>query len=450
MVFSTIRSVCCGRPGEETGLDGRVYETFIEVREASTMKSSWLIKVSLFVALALVFSACSTTNESTDTTQVAAEVATTAPASTEPIKIGMLTSLTATFAPWGVSVRDGMRLAVEEINAAGGVNGRLIELIERDDQSNPEEGASGLERLIEEGVVAAGGVISSDVGLSTARIAEELAVPLFLVKAGSDAILTTDSRYTFRSCLPAAPMIAGPVAQYVKNTGVTKVGAIVADYAWGQAVKSALETEFAGVDGVDLQIEVAPVPEKDFSAYLRRLDDFGTEIIVATGHPPGGVSITKQSDEFGMDVAVTGSWNPLGLIVGAVGDQAFDRYADFACVDYDSASYQDLARRYLAFSDNTFMEDDAVAGYGMVQAIAQAVGAVGDDPVAIAEYLHATTFDLPGYSFPLSWTEWGELAAAQVTFVVIREQEPPEGVNPGANWYPELLLLSDPLVPYVP
>ncbi|MFV1962620.1 MAG: ABC transporter substrate-binding protein [Acidimicrobiia bacterium] len=432
------------------------------------MKRSWLIKVSFFLALSLVAAACSTTDEAEDaapgetvttttageaaTTTTAAEATTTtaAPANTEPIKIGLLTSLTATFAPWGVSVRDGMRLAVEEINAAGGVDGRPLELIERDDQSNPEEGASGLERLIEDGVVAAGGIISSDVGLSTARIAEELEVPLFLVKAGSDAILTTESRYTFRSCLPAAPMIAGPIAQFAEANGITKVGAIVADYAWGQAVKSALETEFAGIEGVELQIEVAPVPEKDFSAYLRRLDDFNTEIIVATGHPPGGVSITKQSDDFGMDLTVTGSWNPLGLIVGAVGEQAFDRYADFACVDYDSDGYQDLARRYLAFSDNAFMEDDAVAGYGMVNAIAEAVGEVGDDPKAVAEYLHANSFDIPGYSFPLSWTEWGEIAEAQPTFVVIREMEPPEGVSPGANWYPELLILSDPLEPFVP
>jgi len=140
------------------------------------MKRSWLIKVSFFVALSLVFAACSTTDDADDaapgetvttttageaaTTTTAGEAATTttaAPVNTEPIKIGLLTSLTATFAPWGVSVRDGMRLAVEEINAAGGVDGRLLELIERDDQSNPEEGASGLERLIEDGVVAARG-----------------------------------------------------------------------------------------------------------------------------------------------------------------------------------------------------------------------------------------------------------------------------------------------------
>ncbi len=428
------------------------------------MKRRWLIPMSFVLALAMVLSACSsddaddttTTAAPTDTTVADTATTTTAAptdttvANTDPIKIGMLTSLTATFAPWGVSVRDGMLLAANEINAAGGVNGRMIELVERDTQSNPEEGVAGFERMVEDGVVAAAGVISSDVALSTARVAEELHVPLFLVKAGTDAALTTDSRYTFRTCLVAAPMVTGPLAQYVEAEGITKVGAIVADYAWGQAIKSALEASFADADGVELQIEVAPVPEQDFSSYLRKLQDFGAEILVATGHPPGGVAITGQSADFGMDIPVTGSWNPIALIVNAVGEQAIDRYADFACVDYDDPEYQDLARRYLAMSDNPFMEDDAVAGFGIVHAVAEAVGAVGDDPVAVAQYMHDNSFDIPGYSFPLSWTEWGEIAEAQPTFTIMREMTPPDGVNPGANWYPELLIKAQPLEPYVP
>ncbi len=82
--------------------------------------------------------------------------------------------------------------------------------------------------------------------------------------------------------------------------------------------------------------------------------------------------------------------------------------------------------------------------------VAEAVAEVGDDPVAVAEYLHANTFDLPGYAFDMSWTEWGEMAEATEALVIIREQEPPEGVNPGAPWYPEVVLISEPLEPYVP
>lgn len=395
--------------------------------------------------------ATSTTATSTSATSTTAPSTTAAPVNTAPIKIGMLTSLTGVFTPWGVQVRDGMQLAVDDINAAGGVDGRKLELTEIDDQSNAEEGVKGIERLIEDGVVAIGGTISSDVGLSTARVAEELHIPLFLVMAGSGAILTQDSRYTFRTCLPAAPMVAGPLAQYAKSEGMTKIGAIIADYAWGQAIKSALENEFAALPGVELQIEVAPVSEKDFTTYLRSLEKFGPDLIVATGHPPGAGAITIQSADLGLDVPVVGSFNPFSLIMGGgVAKAALGRYVDFSCADYASDSYQELARRYLDSSDNVFMEAPAVSGYGIVTMVADAVTAVGDDPVAIAKWLHGQTFDLPGYVFPVSWTAWGELAEAQPLLSVIADETPPPGVNDSGNWYPEKLFLPEPLKPYVP
>ena len=368
----------------------------------------------------------------------------------EPIVIGTLTSLTGPFTPWGVQVRDGMQLAAEEINAAGGVGGRPIEIQLLDDESNPEAGTSGLERLIEGGAVAVGGIISSDVGLATARIAEELATPLFLVKAGSEQILTRDSRYTFRTCLPSAPMVAGPIAQYAQQEGLTKVGAIVADYAWGQAIRAALEAAFAELEGIELQIEVAPVPEQDFTTYLRNLEAFAPDLLVATGHPPGSGAITVQSADLGLDIPVTGAYSPLAAVVSGAGDAAVGRFSDFDCADYASDEYQELARRYLELSDNTFMEDDAVAGYGIVQIVAQAVEAVGDDPAAIAEYVHSETFDIPGYAWDLSWTEWGEMAAAQPLFSVIGPGPAPEGVNEAGEWYPETLILAEPLEPYEP
>jgi branched-chain amino acid transport system substrate-binding protein len=368
----------------------------------------------------------------------------------EPIRIGTLTSFAGPFTPWGVQVRDGMQLAVDEINEDGGIDGRPLELVVEDDQSNAEEGGSAMERLADEGVVAVGGIISSDVGLATSRLAEEFGIPLFLVKAGSEAILTSASRYTFRTCLPSAPMIAGPIAQYAEQEGLSRIGAIIADYAWGQAVRGALETEFGDAEGIELQIEVAPVPEQDFTTYLRSLEAFGPDLIVATGHPPGSGPITTQSADLGLDVPVTGAYSVLSAVMSGVADAAIGRYYDFDCVDYESEEYQELARRYLALSDNEFMEDDAVAGYGIVQMVAQAVAEVGDDPEAIAEYLHEQSFDLPGYAFEVSWTEWGELAEAQPVMSVIGAGPAPDGVNEAGDWYPETLLLPDPLEPYEP
>jgi branched-chain amino acid transport system substrate-binding protein len=370
----------------------------------------------------------------------------------EPIRIGALTSLTGNFTPWGVQVRDGMQLAVNEINQAGGVDGRQLELVVADDQSKAEEGTRAIERLIErDGVVAVGGIISSDVGLATARIAEQSKVPLFLVKAGAGGILNANSRHTFRTCLPAAPMVAGPVLQYVQSKNLTRVGAIVADYAWGQAIKTALEETFAEAPDIKLQIEVAPVGETDFTTYLRSLERLDPQMIVATGHPPGAGAITVQSADLGFDVPITGAYTPRSLVVSGAKDAAIGRYADFGCADVQSQEYQDLARRFLAFStDNKFFEDDALAGYGIVTVVAEAARAVGDDPAAIAKHLHENTFDIPGYSFEMRWTEWGELANARIAFDLLGRGPAPEGVNKAGAWYPERLLVSEPLEPYQP
>jgi branched-chain amino acid transport system substrate-binding protein len=406
--------------------------------------------IAVVAAVALVAGACGDDDDdgagtAEETTEQGEEP------SGEPITIGVLTSLSGgPFVPWGLQVRDGMQLAVDEINADGGVDGRPLELEVADDQMSPDEGVAGVERLVEQGVVAIGGVISSDVGLATARVAEASEMPLFLVKAGNEQILTQDSRYTFRTCLPAAPMVAGPIAQFVEQEGLTRVGAIIADYGWGQAFRAAAEEAFGALDGVELQVEVAPVRETDFTTYLRNLEALDPELLVATGHPPGSGPITVQSRDLGLDVQVTGAYAVLPEVVSAAGDAAVGRYTDFDCADYESEGYQDLARRYLESSDNTFMDDDAVAGYGIVTMVAQAAEEVGDDPVAIAEYLHENTFDLPGYAFEMGWTEWGELASAQPLFTVIGEGPAPDGVNEGGDWYPETLILPDPLEPYEP
>ena len=424
---------------------------------------------AVFTVAALLLAACgddaATTETEAPAETTAAPEETTAPADTEapvetsaaepptgePVKIGILTSITSNFAPWGLQVRDGAQLAVDEINAAGGAGGRPLELVIEDDQNSPEEAVPAYERLVEEGVVAVGGIISSSVGGATAPLAESNQIPTFLVKSGDQTILTPDSRFTFRTCLPAAPTVAGPIIEYAQENGLTKIGAIVADYPWGHAFQSSIETAVAGADGIELQLEVAPVPEQDFTTYLRAIDEFGPDLLVATGHPPGGGPIIAQSNDLGMKVPVIGAYSPWALVMGGAGDVALGRYADFDCADYQSPEYQELARRFLAMSsDNTFMDDDAVAAYGIVTMIAQAIEEVGDDPAAIGEWLHTQEFDLPGYPFPLSWTEWGEMAAAQPLFSIAGEGPAPEGVNEAGDWYPETLLLPKPLTPYDP
>ncbi len=372
-------------------------------------------------------------------------------AQAQPIKIAFLSSLSGPFTPWGIQVRDGMKLAIAEVNAAGGVNGRPIELIERDDRNSANEGVSAFKYLVErEGIVAAGGVISSDVGLAVSREAEAQHVPLFLTMSGSHVILRKDSRYTFRTCLPAAPMNMDYIAGLIREKKYTRVGVIVADYAWGHAIRESVERFIKPIPGVRVQIEVAPVPERDFTPYLRKLQPLDPELVIATGHPPGTAIITRQAIELGMKGQIIGPWYPTEFTVERVGELMFGRFVDYSCVDFENAAYQTLAAKYHA-ATKRLLDNNALSGYAIVKMVATAIGTgKSTDPKAVAQAIRTGRFHVDGYAWPLSYTEWGEMKEAAPILYTYEKGTPAGMTNPGATWRPKVLFRSKTAQPYVP
>ena len=381
---------------------------------------------------------------------LAAAFALVGAAHAQPVKIAFLSSLSGPFTPWGIQVRDGMKLAVAEINAAGGVNGRPMELVERDDRNNASEGVTAFKYLVErEGIVAAGGVISSDVGLAVAREAEALKVPLFLTMSGSHIILRKDSRYTFRTCLPAAPMSMDYIAGLIKEKGYKRVGVIVADYAWGHAIRESVERFIKPIPGVRVQIEVAPVPERDFTPYLRKLQPLDPELVIATGHPPGTAIITRQSIELGIKGQVIGPWYPTEFTVERVGEMMFGRFVDYSCVDFENAAYQALAARYHA-ATKRLLDNNALSGYAIVKMVAESVAKTrSTDPKVVAQAIHAGRFQVDGYAWPISYTEWGEMKEA-APILYTYEKGAAGKMNPTAAWRPKVVFRSKTTPPYVP
>ena len=373
-----------------------------------------------------------------------------------PIKLGVVTPLTGPFAPWGIQVRAGMALAVNEINRSGGVKGRgqgrMLNLAVADDQSvNTNASIDGFRRLTQqEGVVSVGGIIGSPIALATSRLAEEAKVPLFLVKAGNNEILTQSSRYTFRTCLPSAAMVAVSVVQLAQRRGLRSVGVIIADYAWGQSFKSSLEDAAKAASNIRFNVQVAPLPTTNFTPYLRALGD--VSLLVATGHPPGAGSILAQAGQLGIKAPVVGAYSPYSLTVRNAGTAAYGVWSDFKCMATATNAYKTLAKRYLrTFPQNQFMEDDALAGYAYVKIVAEAIRNVGTSPQSIATYVRTHTFTIPGYAFPLRWTAWGELDRPTVQFAVLtRGPAPGNGLNTGGAWWPRVLFKSQPLTPYRP
>ena len=380
-------------------------------------------------------------------------------AQARPIKLGVITPLTpgaSNFVPWGVQVRAGAALAVNEINRSGGIKGkgrgRPVNIVVADDQgTNTNAAIDAFRRLTQqENVVSIGGIIGSPIALATTRLAEEAKVPIFLTKAGNNEILTTSSRYTFRTCLPAAAMVAKSVVQLAQRRNIREVGVIIADYAWGQSFKSSLEDERSSAPNIRFNIKVAPLPTQNFLPYLREMD--GSALIVATGHPPGGGAILAQAGQLGIKAPVVGAYSPYSLTVRNAGSAAYGKWSDFKCMATGSKEYKKLAKKYLrTFPQNEFMEDDALSGYAYVKIVAEAIRNVGVNREKIAQYVHSHTFNIPGYAFPLRWTAWGELRGATVQFAILTRGPTPEpGLNKGGDWWPRVIFKSQPLTPYRP
>ena len=226
---------------------------------------------------------------------------------------------------------------------------------------------------------------------------------------------------------------------------------MIADYAWGQSFKSSLEDAAKATPNVKFNVQVAPVPTTNFTPYLRAFGD--VSLIVATGHPPGAPLVLAQAGQLGIRAPVLGADGPWSLTAKSAAAVAFGRYSDFKCMASASPAYKALAKRYLrAYPQNEFFEDDALAGYAYVKIVAQAIQNVGTSPQAIAAYVHRTTFNIPGYAFPLRWTAWGELDRPTITFSVLTRGAPPEaGLNTASTtFWPRTLYKTRPLTPYRP
>ncbi len=367
-----------------------------------------------------------------------------------PVRVAALTALSGPFAFWGINVRDGMRMAVEELNAAGGVLGRPVELVERDDRNNPAEAISAFRSLVErDRVVAAVGMISSDIGTALAREAETLGVPIFLTRAGAHTILRRSSRYTFRTCLVASPMYVQASAAFVQYARYGRIGAIVADYAWGRSYMQWLERYVRSIPGTQIQIEVAPVAVADFTPYLRRLHALNPQFLDIGGHPPGIPVILRQAAELGLRQPTFGAHNPPEWIVQRAGDVVYGRYLDYTCADFTHPTFRRLAERFYQ-TYRRYFDDNAFSGYTVVKMVAAAARTVGSpDARRIADVVRRGRFTQPGYGWPLSFTEWGEMREARPILFTLQPGNP-GGACPGCGWVQKLEFRVPRLEPYVP
>ncbi|HZG20038.1 MAG TPA: ABC transporter substrate-binding protein [Herbaspirillum sp.] len=235
----------------------------------------------------------------------------------DPIKIGVSGPYTGGSAPMGVSMRDGVKLAVAEINAAGGLLGRQIQLVERDDEAKNERGVQIAQELInKEKVVATVGFINTGVALASQRFYQEAKIPV-INNVATGTVITKQfekekDNYIFRTSAAdkiQAKMIADEAVDKQKFTKV----AILADSTnYGQLGREDLEKVLSDKKVTPVAVEKYNIKDVDMTAQLLKSKQGGAQAVLTYGIGPELAQIANGMEKLNWHVPIIGSW-PLSM-----------------------------------------------------------------------------------------------------------------------------------------
>lgn len=225
----------------------------------------------------------------------------------ETIRIGSQLPLTGDVATVGVPMRQGIELAVKEINADGGVDGKTLEVIFEDSKCDPKLAATATQKLISiDKVPAIVGDVCSSATLAAAPIAEEGKVVLISPSSTSPDV-TDAGDYIFRNV--ASDAYQGvEAANLADKMGIDKLAILYENTDYGVGLKDVLvdEAEKRGVIIEGMETFEQRV-DRDFRAQLTKIDASSAEAVYIIVVGEQGGLIMKQADELGMDVQLLGS-----------------------------------------------------------------------------------------------------------------------------------------------
>ena len=235
----------------------------------------------------------------------------------ETVKLGLVAALSGPSAQSGEAITRGLTIAIDEINAAGGIlGGRMIELIRRDDESSPPKGVIAARELIfKEKVAAFFGGIDSPVSLAIVPLANKSKVPFMGNWAAATPITRNGANpnYVFRVSAVDA-IVDIKLLQYAHKTfGAKKVGLMLINNPWGESNEKGLKAADADNDDVEIVgVETFENGDVDMVPQLTRHKQNGAEALVLVTNAPPGAQMMKSRERMGWDVPVVSHWGISG------------------------------------------------------------------------------------------------------------------------------------------
>ncbi len=349
-----------------------------------------VISLLLVLALALSLVACASAAPAAEATEAPAEAAATeapaAEATSEGITLGVISPNTGALAVYGAAVTTAVDLAVSEINAAGGINGQQITVINTDDQFDPTETLNAFNSLVSQGVGLIVGSVTSGCTSAITGAANEEGVVLLTPSATADSI-TTEDDYVFRACY--ADGFQGAIAAYyAKQAGYTDVGVV---YCAADTYSKGLYDSFsaaAATYGLNIKAveSTASLDVQDYTNQFAAMASSGVQFVYAPYYYDViGPYIVTQARAAGYT----------GIIMGADG---YDGTPDYVVEGADLTAFNNVywTNHYDPADTDPVVQKFVAAYQAMFSSTPNAISALAYDAV----YMYKAAIEKAGSADP--------------------------------------------------
>jgi branched-chain amino acid transport system substrate-binding protein len=233
----------------------------------------------------------------------------------ETIKIGLVTALSGQSARAGEAITRGLQVAIDELNAAGGVLGRKFELLRRDDEATPAKGVIAARELVhKEKVAVLFGGLDTPVSIAIVPIMNEAKVPFMGPWAAGTAITRNGANpnYVFRVSA-VDEIVDKAMLQYAQKTfNAKKPGMILVNNPWGESNEKGLQAALKAKGLAAAGVEKFEGNDVDVVPQLTRLKSAGADTLFLVGNVGPSSQVVKSLDRMGWKVPVVSHWGPAG------------------------------------------------------------------------------------------------------------------------------------------
>jgi branched-chain amino acid transport system substrate-binding protein len=331
------------------------------------------------------------------------------------IVLGLAAPMTGNLAHIGTQFREGVDLAVEEINAAGGVNGKKLTVLVMDDKGDPKEAANVAQKLASDPKVKAViGHYSSSACFAGIPIYDKANLTM-ITPSASHPELTHGSKYAFKmwtSFTVYAPKLADLT---VTELGKKNVAVIYVYNDWGIGSKNAFVSRVKQLGGTMVAEEVFYDGDKDFRTQLTKIKSRNPDVLMIYAYYTEGALVVQQARGLGLDVQLIGSGTFYEKeFVRLAGDDAEGMFIVTEFVTDDPRpSVQNFVKKYQAKYPGKEPGNYQGNSYDIVYLLTEAVKKAGTDRAAIRDALAATK-DYAGVTGTISFTDEREVVKSQV------------------------------------